>query len=263
MKTDQRIQKPVLRIKHLHLEREGREIARHINLDVFPGETHVIMGPNGSGKSTLALSLFGHPGVKISKGKIIFKGRDFTEKKPEERYRAGMFLAFQQPPAIGGLSSSALMRRSLGSLGVTSPIAELKSRVSPSLNSLKIDASFLDRQVNVEMSGGEKKKNEIVQLLAAKPALAVLDEIDSGLDVPAIKSIAKVLDSLRKQGTAFIIITHYERLLRYLKPDAVHVINGGKIVFSGKEDVFKKIERDGFDSLLEKGSAKNKTSGKK
>lgn len=251
MKKPQKTEKPLLRIKNLALERDGKKIAEGINMDVFAGEVHVVMGPNGSGKSTLALSLFGHPAISITKGKIIFKGKNFTNKKPEEKYKAGMFLAFQQPPAIGGLSAATLIKRSLSSLGIASPVAEMKARVTPSLGQLKIDPAFLDRQVNVEMSGGEKKKNEILQLLAASPKLAVLDEIDSGLDVPAIKAIAKVLDSARKKGTALIIITHYERLLRYLKPDVVHVINGGTIAFSGKGEVFKKIERNGFDSFLE------------
>lgn len=262
MKTTQRIKKPLLQIKNLALVRDGKKIAAGIDMTVLPGEIHVVMGPNGSGKSTLALSLFGHPGISITKGRILFKGKDFTDKKPEERYKAGMFLAFQQPPSIDGLSAATLIKRSLANLGIASPVAEMKARVSPSLGPLKIDPAFLDRQVNVEMSGGEKKKNEILQLLAASPEVAILDEIDSGLDIPAIKAIAKVLDSARKKGTAFIIITHYERLLKYLKPDAVHIINGGKIVFSGKEEVFKKIERNGFDSFL-KISEEKETKHKK
>ena len=265
MKTDKRLKKPVLQIKSLRLERDGKEIAREINMTVFPGETHVVMGPNGSGKSTLALALFGHPGIQATKGKILLKGKDFTAKKPEERYKAGMFIAFQQPPAINGLISATLMKRSLANLGAASPVAELKARVLPSLAPLKVDPSFLERQVNVEMSGGEKKKNEILQLLAARPEIAILDEIDSGLDVPAIKAIAKTLELLRKQGTALIVITHYERLLRYLKPDMIHVIRDGRIIYAGKGEVFKKIERGGFDSLLEekKSKSRGKPTGKK
>lgn len=265
MKDDKKSGKPALEIKNLRLERDGKEIARGINMTVNPGEIHVVMGPNGSGKSTLALALFGYPGIQITKGKVLIKGKDFTAKKPEERYKAGMFLAFQQPPAINGLTSATLIRRSLANLGVQSPVAELKSRVLPALAELKVEATFLDRQTNVEMSGGEKKKNEILQLLAARPSIAILDEIDSGLDVPSIKAIAKVLELLRRQGTALLIITHYERLLRYLKPNMIHVINGGEIVFSGGGDVFKKIERDGFDSILKSKSREttSKKTGKK
>ncbi len=248
--------KPVLKISNLSLERDKKNVIKGLNLEIGKGEIHILMGKNGSGKSTAALSVAGYPGVEIKSGKIFFNGKNINEMSPVDRFKSGIFLAFQNPPMIEGLTVSALIRRSVSSLGILSPIAETKKRLAPFLPILKIDESFLEKQVNKDMSGGEKKKSEILQLVAADPKIAILDEIDSGADIPTIKQFGKVLNLLKKRGTSFIIITHYEKLIKYLAPDYIHILNGGKIVFSGdvksQAGILKRIEKEGFDSFNEK-----------
>lgn len=248
--------KPVLKIVNLQLERDKKSVIRGLDLEVGRGEIHILMGKNGSGKSTAALSVMGYPGIEVISGKIVFNGKNINKMSSIDRFKSGIFLAFQNPPMIEGLTVNTLIRRSISSLGVLSPIAETKKRLLPFLPLLKIDESFLEKQVNKDMSGGEKKKSEILQLIAADPKIAILDEIDSGADIPTIKQFGKVLNALKKKGTSFIIITHYEKLIKYLSPDHIHILNGGKIVFSGdtkgQSGILKKIEKEGFDSFNEK-----------
>ena len=248
-------ERPVLKISNLYLEREGRSVIKGLNLEVDKGEIHIVMGKNGSGKSTLAMSVVGYPNISITKGKISFNGKDLKETNSIDRFKAGIFMAFQNPPMIEGLAVNTLIRRSLSSLGILSPIAETKKRLSPYLPILKVDETFLEKQVNKDMSGGEKKKSEMLQLIAANPKLAILDEIDSAPDIPTIQQFGKIMNILQKTGMSFIIITHYEKLIKYLSPDYIHVLNDGKIIFSElaakKSDILRKIEKDGFDSFNE------------
>lgn len=237
----------MLSVDNLSIYRDDRKVLSGINLEVSKGEIHIVMGPNGSGKSTLALALMGYPSLSIKEGQIKFKNEDITNCPTEKRFQLGMFLALQQPPAIDGLSSFSLIRKSAAVSGKQVPLSEFRRKIKETEASLKLSDNFHEKNVNVDMSGGEKKKNEILQLLMAKPDLAILDEIDSGLDVPAIKNIAEILSSLRDSGMSFVIITHYERLLKYLKPDKFHIIKDGTIAFSGEGDVFEAIEKYGFD----------------
>jgi len=242
---------PILEIRQLHAEVEGKTILHGINLTVYPGEVHAIMGPNGSGKSTLAGVLVGHPAYKVLKGEVIFCGRNLLELKPEERAREGLFLAFQYPVELPGVSTMSFLRaalnqirhhRGLDELDPTEFISLLREKAAK----LDLDENILKRSVNEGFSGGERKRNEILQMAVLEPKLAILDEPDSGLDIDALKLVASNLASLRRPDSAQLIITHYQRLLSYIEPDYVHVLVDGRIVISGDKSLAHELEQKGY-----------------
>jgi Fe-S cluster assembly ATP-binding protein len=242
----------MLTIKNLHAEIEGKEILKGINLEVKAGEIHAIMGPNGSGKSTLASVLAGRELYKITKGEVIFDGKDLLKMKPEERAREGLFLAFQYPVEIPGVSiinflKAALeeKRKHLG-LEPLSP-AEFLKMMKEKTKLVEFYEKLQNRAVNAGFSGGEKKKNEILQMAFLEPKLAILDETDSGLDIDALRIVANGVNKLKNENNAYIVITHYQRLLDYIVPDFVHVLYNGKIVKSGDKKLALELEEKGYD----------------
>ena len=246
----------MLEIKNLHAAIGDKEILRGINLTVNAGEIHAVMGPNGSGKSTLAQVIAGHPGFEITKGSISYNGEDLLEMDPEVRAQRGIFLAFQYPIEIPGVTNSYFLRSAYNEIR--------KSRGEPELDPLEfldlmeektkiveMDQGMMNRSVNTGFSGGEKKRNEILQMAVLEPKLAILDETDSGLDIDALKIVSKGVNALRKPDNATIVVTHYQRLLNYIVPDHVHVLAGGRIVRSGGKELALELEERGYDWLLE------------
>ncbi len=243
---------PVLEIVDLHVETADSKILSGINLKINPGEIHALMGRNGSGKSTLALTLMGHPSYDVTKGKVLFNGQDIDEMEPFERARLGLFLSFQYPQSIPGLQVGNFLRKSVSAIrGENAPSAkEFRKELRTKMDELKIDSSFLSRYVNDGFSGGEKKRFEILQMALMKPSLAVLDETDSGLDIDALKTVAEGVNTI-VENSACLIITHYQRMLNYIKPNFVHVMIDGKIVKSGGPDLALELEDKGYDWLEE------------
>ncbi|GBD07100.1 putative ATP-dependent transporter SufC [bacterium HR21] len=245
---------PILIIRNLRVAIEGREILRGVNLEVRPGEVHAIMGPNGSGKSTLAAVLAGREEYEVLEGTVLFEGKNLLEMEPEERARAGLFLAFQYPVEIPGVTMATFLRTALNEirkvrgLEPLDPVAFLKL-ARERMEWVDIDPSFLQRSVNEGFSGGEKKRNEIFQLLLLEPRLAILDETDSGLDIDALKIVASGVNRMRSPERAFVVITHYQRLLNYIIPDFVHVLYDGRIVRSGGKELALELEERGYDWL--------------
>ncbi len=244
---------PLLQVKNLHINVEGQEIVRGVDLTIHLGETHAIMGPNGSGKSTLVNTLMGHPKYEITKGEIAFLGQDLLAMEPSDRAKAGMFLAFQYPKEIAGVSlrnflfaayESQMTARDSAHTKM-SPI-QFKKLLVEQAGAINMDPAFLERSLNQGFSGGEKKKAEILQLKLLKPLLALLDETDSGLDVDALKIVAEGVNSLRGKNFSSIIVTHYARILEYIVPDHVHVMIRGKIVESGGKEFAHTLEKDGY-----------------
>ena len=242
----------MLEITNLHASVEGKEILRGIDLVVRAGEVHAIMGPNGSGKSTLAQVLAGHPAYVVTQGSVTYLGRDLLEMDPEERSREGVFLAFQYPVSIRGITNAYFFRAALN--------ATRKHRGQPELDPLEFldllaeklraidsDDSLMNRPVNDGFSGGEKKRNEIVQMAVLEPRLAILDETDSGLDIDALRTVAGAVDRLRRPDNATVIVTHYQRILNYITPDQVHVLSEGKIILSGGKELALELESKGYD----------------
>ena len=242
----------MLEITNLHASVEGKEILRGIDLVVRAGEVHAIMGPNGSGKSTLAQVLAGHPAYVVTQGSVTYLGRDLLEMDPEERSREGVFLAFQYPVSIRGITNAYFLRAALN--------ATRKHRGQPELDPLEFldllaeklraidsDDSLMNRPVNDGFSGGEKKRNEIVQMAVLEPRLAILDETDSGLDIDALRTVAGAVDRLRRPDNATVIVTHYQRILNYITPDQVHVLSEGKIILSGGKELALELESKGYD----------------
>jgi len=249
----------MLSITNLHVTVDDKPILKGLDLEVKPGELHAIMGPNGSGKSTLGYALAGRDGYEITEGKIEFEGADLAEMEPEERAAAGLFLAFQYPVEIPGVNNAYFLRAALNSQRKARGEEEVDSvgflkTVREALKQLKMDESLLKRAVNVGFSGGEKKRNEIVQMAVLAPKLAVLDETDSGLDIDALRLVAEGINRQRDDQRSFVVITHYQRLLDYLEPDHVHVLSDGRIVESGGRDLVERLESEGY-SFLEKASA--------
>ncbi|MFP6714297.1 MAG: Fe-S cluster assembly ATPase SufC [Alphaproteobacteria bacterium] len=241
----------MLEIRDLHTVVDGKPILRGVNLKIVAGEVHAVMGPNGSGKSTLAYVLAGREGYQADRGEVLYDGKMLLELTPEERARAGLFLAFQYPVEIPGVANATFLRtavnaaRSARGEEELSAMAFLKeARVK--LKQLRMDESFLNRQVNVGFSGGEKKRNEIFQMAMLEPRLAVLDETDSGLDIDALKIVADGINRLRGAGRAMLVITHYQRLLDYTVPDRVHVLAEGRIVRSGGKELAIELEKKGY-----------------
>lgn len=241
----------LIEIKDLHANVEGKPILKGLNLSIRPGEVHAIMGPNGSGKSTLAKVLAGHPGYEVTSGQVLFKGRDMLSLEPDERARSGVFLAFQYPHEIPGVSILNFLRTALNTrLEKEMPVLEFRKLLFEKMELLGMDKSFATRFVNDGFSGGEKKRNEILQMAILEPELAILDETDSGLDIDALKIVANGVNSIVKTGKkkpAVLVITHYNRILDYLKPDFVHVLFQGKIVTSGGSELALQLEERGYD----------------
>ena len=240
----------LLVIDDLRASAEGVAILKGVSLTVQRGEIHALMGPNGSGKSTLANVLMGHPDYKVTGGTITFEGQDITTMRPDERGRLGMFLAFQYPEEIPGVSVVNFLRAALSNrTGTEYTVLELRLQVTDAMKALGMDATFADRYLNEGFSGGERKRNEVLQMAVLKPAMAVLDETDSGLDIDALKILAEGVEQLSGPDRGFLIITHYQRMLDYITPDVVHVFVDGRIVDTGGADLAKRIEVDGYDAF--------------
>ena len=243
----------MLNIKNLEATIDNKIILKNLNLNIKPGEVHAIMGPNGSGKSTLANVLSGKAGYE-TKGDIKYNGKSLTEFSTEERAQKGIFLAFQYPLEIPGVNTNTFLRTSLNSIRKAQGEKELDTLtfltlVKEKSKELGIDEKFLSRQLNVGFSGGEKKKNEILQMSMLAPKLSILDETDSGLDIDALKIVADGVNTLRNKDNSFLIITHYQRLLDYIKPDFVHVLMNGKIIKSGGPELAQELEKKGYESF--------------
>lgn len=242
----------MLRIKNLHASVEGKEILRGINLEVNPGEVHAIMGPNGSGKSTLSSVIAGNEDFEVTDGSIEFLGEDIGELAPEERAHKGLFLSFQYPIEIPGVSVTNFMKTSINesrrAQGLEEmPANEMLKKIREKSELLEIDRKFLSRSLNEGFSGGEKKRNEIFQMAMLEPKLAILDETDSGLDIDALRIVANGVNKLKTKENAVVVITHYQRLLEYIIPDYVHVLLNGRIVKSGGKDLALELEAKGYD----------------
>ena len=237
-------------IQDLHVSVEGREILKGVNLTLPTGEVHALMGPNGSGKSTLAYTLMGHPKYVVTGGSATFDGQDLLPLTPDERARLGLFLCFQYPTAIPGVTTVNFMRAALRSLGKEMKAREFLNRLKEEMDELHIDESFRSRYINDGFSGGEKKRSEILQLAMLRPRLAILDETDSGLDVDALRTVAEGVMRLAGPDMGVLVITHYPRILGYMRPDAVHVLHQGRVVSSGGYDLAQRIERDGYEPII-------------
>jgi Fe-S cluster assembly ATP-binding protein len=243
---------PLLEITDLHAQAEGKPILRGVDLRVDAGEVHAIMGPNGSGKSTLAQVLAGHPGYTVTRGTVRYDGQDLLAMKPEERAREGVFLAFQYPVALRGITNAYFLRSTVNAIRKHKGLEELDPLdfahvLEEKLRAIGWDDSYLSRPVNDGFSGGEKKRNEILQLAVLEPRLAILDETDSGLDIDALKTVAAAVNKLRAPGRAFVVVTHYQRLLNYIVPDRVHVLTDGRIVKSGGKALALELEEKGYE----------------
>ena len=241
----------MLEIRDLHTVVDGKPILRGVDLKIVAGEVHAVMGPNGSGKSTLAYVLSGREGYQADRGEVLYDGKMLLELSPEERARAGLFLAFQYPVEIPGVANATFLRTAVNAVRSARGEEELSAmaflkEARVKLKQLRMDESFLNRQVNVGFSGGEKKRNEIFQMAMLEPRLAVLDETDSGLDIDALKIVADGINRLRNAGRAMLVITHYQRLLDYIVPDKVHVLAEGRIVRSGGKELAVELEKKGY-----------------
>jgi Fe-S cluster assembly ATP-binding protein len=246
----------LLVVDDLHAAIEGIEILKGINLTVAPGETHAIMGPNGSGKSTLANVLLGHPAYLVTQGTVFYKGEDITKMTPEKRGKAGMFLGFQYPQEIPGVSVVNFLRTALSNrTGTDLTVLELRLKVMDALKDLDMDPSFADRYLNEGFSGGERKRNEILQMAVLEPDLAILDETDSGLDIDALKIVAEGIERLRDDERGIVVITHYQRMLDYITPDIVHVMLDGRLVETGGPELADAIEDTGYERYRTEAAA--------
>lgn len=250
----------MLEIKDLHVTVDKREVLKGIDLKINDGEVHAVMGPNGSGKSTLSYVLTGRDGYDVIKGTILFRGENLLDWSVEERARKGMFLAFQYPVEIPGVTGITFLRTAVNSLRKHRGEKELDAMqfvkyVREKQSELKISDDMLKRAVNVGFSGGEKKRNEVLQMALLEPRLAILDETDSGLDIDALKVVADGVNALRDASRSMLVITHYQRLLEYIVPDYVHVLANGRIVKSGDKDLALELEKDGYGALLSNAAA--------
>ena len=241
---------PLLEIENLHASAEGAEILKGIDLTVDRGEVHAVMGPNGSGKSTLSNVLMGHPGYEITAGTVRYRGEDITEWTPTERGAAGMFLAFQYPEEIPGVSVVNFLRSArTNRTGTEYTVLELRLKVADTMRELGMDATFADRYLNEGFSGGERKRNEILQMAVLEPELAILDETDSGLDIDALRTVAEGVQRVASPERGILVITHYQRMLDYITPDRVHVLIDGRIAESGDAELAATIEGAGYDAF--------------
>lgn len=241
----------MLTIKNLHVSVDNKEILKGINLQINAGEVHAIMGPNGSGKSTLANVLAGREGYQITSGEILYEGKNLLDKTPEERAHLGIFMAFQYPVEIPGVSNINLLRAAVNAQRKAKGLSEFDAidflnQVKEKMNLVDIDQDMVYRSVNEGFSGGEKKRNEILQMLVLEPKLAIMDETDSGLDIDAMRIVAKGVNTMRRSDRAIIMVTHYQRLLHHIIPDFVHILAGGKIIKSGHRELALEIEEKGY-----------------
>jgi Fe-S cluster assembly ATP-binding protein len=251
---------PLLDISGLRANAGDREILKGIDLAVMPGEVHAVMGPNGSGKSTLAQVLAGNPAYAVTAGEVIYNGENLLELEPEERAQRGLFLAFQYPVEIPGVSNAYFLRAAYNEIRKArgeeevDPL-EFAELMDERLEMMGMDASLLNRSVNTGFSGGEKKRNEILQMAVLQPRLGILDETDSGLDIDALRTVSDGVNRLRSDDRSFIVVTHYQRLLNYIVPDRVHVLAAGRIVRSGGKELALELEERGYEGLLEEATA--------
>jgi len=238
----------MLKIENLHIEVDGNEIVKGLDLEVGRGELHAIMGPNGSGKSTLANVLMGHPRYDVTEGSVTFEGEDVLELEPDERAKMGMFLAFQYPSEVPGVSVANFLRTAVNSVREeeVSPM-EMYRLLQEQMAVMRMDPKFAERYLNEGFSGGEKKRNEILQLLMLRPKLAILDETDSGLDIDALQVVARGVNEMRGPDFSAVLITHYSRILRYIEPDRVHIMLDGRLVISGGKEFAEELEEKGYD----------------
>ena len=250
--------KNLLTIEDLHVSIGNKVILKGVNLEINEGEINAIMGPNGSGKSTLSNALMGHPSYEITQGRILFKGEDVTQAPTDERARKGMFLAFQYPTSIPGVSVTNFLRSIVrAKTGADQPAREFREEMKQHMSDLAMDPAFAKRYVNDGFSGGEKKRNEILQMSMLKPDLSILDETDSGLDIDALKVVCEGINRAYQQrpSMAYLIITHYQRMLNYVKPHIVHVFVAGKVAKTGGNELVDKLEAEGYDDFLTKVEA--------
>ena len=238
----------MLKIENLHVEIDGNEIVKGLDLEVGKGEIHAIMGPNGSGKSTLANVLMGHPRYEVTEGSVTFEGEDVLELEPDERAKMGMFLAFQYPSEVPGVSVANFLRTAVNSVREQelSPM-EMYKLLQEKMAVMRMDPKFAERYLNEGFSGGEKKRNEILQMLMLEPRLAIMDETDSGLDIDALQVVARGVNEMRGPEFSAVLITHYQRILRYIEPDRVHVMLDGRLVTSGGKELAEDLEEKGYD----------------
>lgn len=246
-------------IRDLHVNVEDREILKGLSLTIAQGEVHAIMGPNGTGKSTLAYTLMGHPNYQVTGGEVIFKGQNILELEPDQRSHLGLFLAFQYPVAIPGVTVANFLRTAINARRRLAnpedkgmPVPQFRKLLKEKMDLLNMDHAFAGRYLNDGFSGGEKKRAEILQMATLEPEIAILDETDSGLDIDALRVVAQGVNALRGPKLGVLVITHYNRILNYIKPDVVHVMMGGRIVESGDADLALHLEEHGYDWLREK-----------
>lgn len=247
-----------LEIKNLHVSIEGKEIVKGVDLVVKSGEVHAIMGPNGSGKSTLAYSLMGHPRYEVDEGSVLLDGEEILEMSPDERSRAGLFLAFQYPQEISGVTVANFLRTALNAHrgeGNELSVVEFMKLLREKMELLEMDPSFAQRYLNEGFSGGEKKRNEILQLAVLQPKFAIMDETDSGLDIDALRVVSNGVNAVRGDRMGVIVITHYYRILQYLNPDYVHIMLDGRIVRSGGKELAVELEEKGYDWIRQEVEA--------
>ena len=244
---------PTFLIEDLHVSVEGKEILKGVNLAVNQGEVHALMGPNGSGKSTLANTLMGHPKYVVTSGRVLFEGQNILEMTPDERAQAGLFLAFQYPVAIPGVSLGNFLRAATRAVhGPSLTAGEFRKQLMEKMKLLKMDPQFAGRYVNDGLSGGEKKRAEMLQMAMLRPKVAVMDETDSGLDIDALRTVAEAVNTIheQQQDLGLLVITHYQRLLNYIKPQFVHVLVDGRVVKSGGSELVEQLEAQGYDPII-------------
>lgn len=253
-----------LTIKDLHVEIDGKEILKGVNLEIKGGEIHAIMGPNGTGKSTLSSAIMGHPKYEVTSGSIMLDDQNVLEMEVDERARAGLFLAMQYPSEINGVTNADFLRSALNSrLGEGNEISLMKfiRKMDKQMEFLEMDLDMAQRYLNEGFSGGEKKRNEILQLMMLEPKIAILDEIDSGLDIDALKVVSKGINQMRGEDFGCLVITHYQRLLNYITPDYVHVMMQGRVVKSGGPELAQRLEAEGYDWIKQELGIEDETVG--
>ncbi len=240
-----------LLIEDLHASVDGKEILKGVNLQITKGQVHALMGPNGSGKSTLANVLMGHPKYEVTRGRVLFKGQDLLQLSTDERAKLGIFLAFQYPISVSGVPVANFLRSSMKAVrGDEMPVREFRKLLRGQMELLKVDETFVTRYLNEGFSGGEKKKNEVLQMALLRPEIAILDETDSGLDIDALRTVSEGVNALLGPEMGVLIITHYQRILDYIKPDVVHVLVNGRVVRTGGPELVRQLESEGYDPII-------------